>query len=164
MKCDCGRQCGESWKYSRNKLFNNVCSRYCQIRKNRGEKHDPSRTYTTQCSVCDNTFNLKYSYNHANQIFCSHACVSRLSKINRRARKNHFLLMAIYLHPDGLTAQDLFDYSERNVFRIKNAAGVAGILSQWVRKGIVSRTKVENGLSIYRWNSDLPPGQAMLRR
>ena len=72
--------------------------------------------------------------------------------------------MAIYLHPDGLTAQDLFDYSERNVFRIKNTAGVAGILSQWVRKGIVSRTKVENGLSIYRWNSDLPPGQAMLRR
>jgi|SRR6056300_71083 hypothetical protein len=162
MKCDCGRECRDQWAYSRNKLFNDVCSRYCSIRRTNGESHDPKRTYQIACSVCDNQFTLKYPYNHANQMYCSSSCISTISSVGRAARRNHMLLMALYLHPEGLTSQDLFDFAERNVFRIKDVRGVSIMLRQWVRKGFVSVSKTE-GLRLYRWNTELRPGQAILR-
>jgi len=72
------------------------------------------------------------------------------------------LLAAIHDNPAGLTSHELYRLSERNTTRIKGAAGVSNCLHQWVRREIITMDK-SSGATIYRWNSELRPGQVILR-
>ena len=159
--CFCGRSCRDSWAYSRNKLFSGVCSRYCHETQKKGLSHDGSRTYTTSCTACDATFELQYTYNWSNQRFCSKSCRQEVES-RKHGKKHMTLLAAIYDHPQGLSSHELYRISERNTTRIKGAAGVSNCLKQWVRREVITMEK-SSGATIYRWNSNLRPGQVILR-
>ena len=159
--CFCGRSCRDDWAFSRNKLFSGVCSRYCRETQTQSLSHDGSRTYLKSCTACDATFELQYAYNRSNQLYCSNSC--RLEVESRKHGKKHMtLLAAIYENSSGITSHELYRISERNITRIKGTTGVSNCLKQWVRREVITMEK-SSGATFYRWNSNLRPGQVILR-
>ena len=162
-KCFCGRDTGADWKYSRNKFHTNVCSRYCQITADKNLAFKSQRTFPVECYACDNTFPLKSQYNHANQRFCSGECSRSVMKV-KNGRKHYCILTAFYESRTGLTAEDIFEFSQRNTFNIKGPRGAASAIRKWVIRGVLKPQEVGKGMAkSYVWNSDLKPGEVILR-
>ena len=79
-----------------------------------------------------------------------------------KGKKYSFIFTTLYEHPDGLTAQDICEACDKQQFRVKGAKGISVALRRWVARGAISIDKTSTP-SLYRWTSDLRPGQELLR-
>ena len=143
----------------RNKIHINHCSLYCKVSSERGDRRCHRReTLTRTCYVCDETFELMYPFNHANQRCCSKKCLLEVERL-KNGRRNFALLIVVYelaSHDScGFTAQDIVDRMEKFPYNIKGPTGVSQILKPFVKRGIiVSTTEPSSKLKVYRWSSD----------
>jgi hypothetical protein len=142
----------------RNKLYDSHCSLYCKLSSERpGGRCNPSQSITRTCYVCDETFELSYPYNRANQRTCSSKCQLSVDRM-KHGRRNFALMTIIYeLAPHdspGLTAEDLAIRMQRFPNNIKGASGITQILKPFVKHGMVTAT-AEPGirLKVFRWTS-----------
>lgn len=160
-KCICGKKIVSEWIYSRNKIYNHVCSRFCAETQKRKLPYDGRRKIPIKCYSCDNTFELKAPYNHANQRFCGVKCLNETIAC-RKGKKYSFMFTAIYESPDGVTSQDIYEACNKQPFKVKGARGVSLALRRWVARGVITMDK-STSHTLYRWTSDLRPGQELLR-
>lgn len=159
--CFCGRKIESDWSYSRNKIYHDVCSRFCAETQKRKLPYDYRRKIPIKCYSCDNTFELKSPYCHANQRFCGVKCLNKTMSCHK-GKKYSFMFTAIYESPNGITAQSIYEACDKQPFRVKGAKSVSLALRRWIARGAVS-IDTTTSPSIYRWTSDLRPGQELLR-
>ncbi len=143
----------------RNKIHINHCSLYCKVSSERGDRRCHRReSLTRTCYFCDETFELMYPFNHANQRCCSKECNMQVESY-KHGRRNFALMTVVYeLAPHdscGFTAQDIADRMEKFPYNIKGTTGISQILKPFVKRGIiVSTTEPSSKLKVYRWTSD----------
>ena len=154
----------------RNKLHTNHCSLYCKVSSERGDGRCHRReTLTRTCYLCDETFELKYPYNHANQRCCSKKCILQVESY-KHGRRNFALLTVVFelaSHDScGFTAQDISDRMQKFPYNIKGPTGISQILKPFVKRGIMSLCEERGSkLKVYRWsdNRELKPGNVLKR-
>jgi predicted nucleic acid-binding Zn ribbon protein len=152
----------------RNKIHDSYCSLYCKLSSERpGGRCHPSQSITRTCYVCDETFDLSYPYNRANQRTCSSRCQLSIDKI-KKGRRNFAILTIIYelaqYDSPGLTAEDIAIRMQRYPNNIKGASGITQILKPFVKRGmVVSRYEPGTKLKVFRWSPDpqLRPGHLL---
>ena len=142
----------------RNKVHDSHCSLYCKLSSEQPDATcNPKVSITRTCYVCDETFGLKYPYNHANQRTCSSRCQHKVESM-KNGRRNFSLLTIIYeLAPagsSGLTAEDLAIRMQKYPNNIKGISGITQILKPFVRYGMVTATAEPGSrLKVFRWTS-----------
>lgn len=143
----CDRPTRSEWQYSRNKVHRDFCSLFCREDATGadGPQHDnieDLRKFRQPacCLTCGNSFERRYNYHRSNQRYCSTSCYDSIAaRKHGRRNINILTLLAEVGGSEGLTSQDISDYMDLTIHKVRNAAGVSGILRRWVKTGVVQK-------------------------